>query len=353
MRSLFCTIFLFVAVVQGSELRWNTTSSSHADSVLSSNTLALVAYIIPWTGPSASLLPHWADLSWSLNVPLITVDCSIEKKYCSDRSVHSYPAIRLHKGAEEFVRYRGPPKASDISSFVRLAKLPIVAELDSGNIEGYRNLGINLLVASLEEEDKASRRTFEQVAKEYHDEFIFGVIGSQYFVGNGLSAPGIVIFKADGAETEFFRGPFDKASIRKFILQASRPLIGELTRRTEMGYMTSQKLLAYIFYDNDSDRTTLSRELQLLARKYSDYINFVTIDADEYGHMAGSLGLRSGTFPALTFYSAWKDQVFPYPEIQDITTILVEIFMLDIFQGKVKPIEKESPGSDSMGHDEL
>ena len=115
--------------------------------------------------------------------------------------------------------------------------------------------------------------------------------------------------------------------------------------------MQSHKLLAYIFVSNDAHRISLRRKLDPIAKTYKDYVNFVTIDSEEYGHMAASLGLSGNHYPAFTVYSAWKDQVFPFPRTQRIEVETIEAFLLEILQGQREPWNPETPREGR--HDEL
>jgi hypothetical protein len=67
--------------------------------------------------------------------------------------------------------------------------------------------------------------------------------------------------------------------------------------------------------------------------------------------MALKLGLSANFSPTFTVYSAWKDQVFPFPWSQQIEEGAVEAFLLEILQGKKQPWEPK--GSSTPGHDEL
>ena len=106
---------------------------------------------------------------------------------------------------------------------------------------------------------------------------------------------------------------------------------------------------------SDADRTALRPELYPLAKRYKEYVNFVTIDSKEYGHMAVGLGLSGredeDDYPAFTVYSAWKDQLFPYPEGQGIKADSVEAFLLEILHGTRSPWNSHGPKE--AQHDEL
>jgi protein disulfide-isomerase A1 len=89
-----------------------------------------------------------------------------------------------------------------------------------------------------------------------------------------------------------------------------------------------------------------------MAKKYQEYLSFVTIDAVEYAHMAPSLGLEAGIFPALAVQNPTYGQVFPYDQQRVITAEAVESFILDIVQGRVQP-SANGVGREAAAHDEL
>ena len=89
-----------------------------------------------------------------------------------------------------------------------------------------------------------------------------------------------------------------------------------------------------------------------MAKKYQEYLNFVTIDAVEYAHMAPALGLEAGVFPALTVQNPIYGQVFPYDQRRVITADSVESFIIDIVQGRVQA-SANGARREWTAHDEL
>ena len=93
-----------------------------------------------------------------------------------------------------------------------------------------------------------------------------------------------------------------------------------------------------------------SREFTQLAKKYREYLNFVTIDAVEYAYMAPALGLNVEVFPALAVQNPMMGQVFPFDQTRDITPEAAEGFILDIVQGRAQPSSGATKG---IVHDDL
>lgn len=90
-----------------------------------------------------------------------------------------------------------------------------------------------------------------------------------------------------------------------------------------------------------------------MAKKYRDFISFVTVDALEYAPMTKVLGLPGRSFPALAVENPARGQIFPFTE-DEITAELVDEFIVDIAGGKVKPwTPMPVPDPVSHAHDEL
>ena len=264
------------------------------------------------------------------------------------------------------IRYRGPRRASDITSFVLRASLPTISTVDRKTIQPLLELDpygeSPVFIAYTDSGDTKTRALFTKIAEKHQTQYTFGISDDQELAVEELGhvqvkTPAIVAYKPSISERDVLPlnlpGAKTRTQIEAFISNSAEPLIGELTRRNEMTYLQSQKLLAYVFLTTDTDRVFFRRALYPAAKKYKDYVSFVTIDVEEYGHMASGLGLRKKKYPALTVYSAWKDQVFPFPEEVlekgEAVPDDVELFVRSILTGKREPWKPAGPG----GHDEL
>ena len=93
----------------------------------------------------------------------------------------------------------------------------------------------------------------------------------------------------------------------------------------------------YFFAKTEEKRSEFKSSLKALAKKYEEYLSFVTVDANEYAEMAPALGLRPDIFPALAVQNPSVGQVFPYEQGMKITEQVVETFVLDIVEGRIQP----------------
>ncbi len=76
----------------------------------------------------------------------------------------------------------------------------------------------------------------------------------------------------------------------------------------------------------------------------------MTVDAVEYGHLIPALGLTDTGSPALAVFNPIYGHIFPYYGGKGITLEIVESFVIDIVQGRIKPLGTEEG---RVAHNEL
>lgn len=112
---------------------------------------------------------------------------------------------------------------------------------------------------------------------------------------------------------------------------------------------------------NDKERDDYVKEMRALAKKYQEYLHFTTTDVNEYPHAVEMMGLKRGSSRGLSVQNPNNGDVYPYTRSQPLSAAVVEIFLSDIIQGKVKPFarvgedegEGEEGGRSSRKHEEL
>jgi protein disulfide-isomerase A1 len=226
-----------------------------------------------------------------------------------------------------------------------------------------------VFIAYLAAMDEQLKKSFTSVAKRNRHRFSFGISTDPALaMAENIALGCIVYYNNMHKEQEMLCGENGIADLERWAEKVTMPLIGEMTRRNELRYLNvgfptklpylknadteirkSGKSLIYIFAFTENERKKYREELRPLAKKYEEYLSFVTIDAGEYAHMAPSLGLEEGVFPALAVMNSLMGQVFPFPNGREIEAKTVEAFVLDIVSGKTQP---HTP-SQSIVHDEM
>ncbi|KAL2071719.1 hypothetical protein VTL71DRAFT_12954, partial [Oculimacula yallundae] len=233
---------------------------------------------------------------------------------------------------------------------MKRAILPSVSILEIPDIISFKTSDEYVLIAYLSAADSHLEASFTNVAKRHSDKFTFGIAKDPAGARNeNVPFPSIVCYKADG-DQEIFSGEAGVNALQDFVDTATAPTIGEFTRRNEMKYMKAGKSLVYYFTSNAEDRSAYVASIKPLAKTYKEYLNFVTVDSVELGHMLPTLGLSPDAETALAVYNPMYGQAFPFND-GEITAKAVESFVLGIAQGKVQPLGSQARPSE--GHTEL
>jgi protein disulfide-isomerase A1 len=228
--------------------------------------------------------------------------------------------------------------------------LPAVSEVTKDTIEEFKTADKVVLVAYFAADDKASNETFTSVANGLRDNYLFGATNDATLAkAEGVSQPGLVLYKSFDDGKDVFTEKFDGESIKEFAKVASTPLIGELGHETYNGYMAAGIPLAYIFANTPEEREEFAKELKPLALKHKGAINFATIDAKAFGEHAGNLNLKVGTWPAFAIQRTDKNEKFPYDQDNKITEKDIGTFVEDFLAGKVEPSIKSEPIPETQG----
>ncbi|KAL2129593.1 hypothetical protein VTI74DRAFT_7547 [Chaetomium olivicolor] len=268
---------------------------------------------------------------------------NIEVEVCRQSDVSSFPAIRLIGPDDRQIRYRGPRKALFIQGFLRRTAWPAISHVDSKNVTAFQAIDDVVFVGHFGPPDTLLRRSFTKIAHTYHDRYTFA---TTVLDQRKHSRPMIECYNnPDGIQrstTDIFR-PLD---LRNFIKLCSTPLIPELTRRNELSFYETRKSIVHYFVRDDKEREQYVTELRSLARKYEEYLQFVTTDLNEYPEAAEMMGLKRGV-RGLSVQNPNNGNVYPYRRKEKITVGTVEAFLVNIIQGKFEPWAPEA------GHDEL
>jgi protein disulfide-isomerase A1 len=222
--------------------------------------------------------------------------------------------------------------------------LPSVSSLTKDTLEEFKKADKVVVVAYLDDSDKASINVFNEVADKLRDNYPFGYSNDVALAeAEGVTAPAIVLYKDFDEGKSVFSEKFDVEAIEKFTKTAATPLIGEVGPETYADYMAAAIPLAYIFAETPEERKEISDLLKPIAEAQRGVINFATIDAKAFGAHAGNLNLKADKFPAFAIQDIAKNQKFPFDQDKEITHDAIKAFVDDFVGGKVEPSIKSEP----------
>jgi len=102
--------------------------------------------------------------------------------------------------------------------------------------------------------------------------------------------------------------------------------------------------LAYLFLDpTEEKKEEHINLLKPIAKKYHDKINFVWINAIQFGDHAKALNLREPSWPAFVIQELGTQLKYPYPQEQSLDAGKIEELVEAYISGTLKPELKSNP----------
>ncbi|KAK7720908.1 hypothetical protein SLS64_001201 [Diaporthe eres] len=184
-------------------------------------------------------------------------------------------------------------------------------EISKDNIDAFTGIDDTVFVAYIGLDDHAARETFAEVAKRYREEFTFGVVSDATLTkGEASVSPSVKCYLKDGGTVTRTATSFtDTAALERFVIEASRPVVGELTKYNQ----------------------------QRLLNGYYDSLTCVTVDPLEFPELQEKMGLEHGGFPSGAVHQLSTDRIYPYPRNLPVDSQSLQKWGLDVWQGRIKP----------------
>lgn len=111
------------------------------------------------------------------------------------------------------------------------------------------------------------------------------------------------------------------------------------------------KSIVHYFTSSDEDRESYTSAIRPLAKRYKEYLLFVTTDVNEYPQMLSMTGHKPGSDNVVSVVNSLNGAVFPYRG-RTITADTIEGFLQDVSSGKVKSWDGLHV-DDEIKHEEL
>jgi protein disulfide-isomerase A1 len=215
----------------------------------------------------------------------------------------------------------------------------VISEVaDQANLEAFRTIDDITFVAYLRAEDEAAHTSFRQMAEQYRDEFSFGVVSDPELISNaGINVPAVVCHRPEDEASETFTGFEDPEAFPKWLIEASRLVVSELTPHNHQRFLDRAWPMVYIFAETPAERTELRSTLKRFAKSQYESLTSVAVDPLDFPDLPARLGLTPGRFPAGAVHQLSKDRVYPYPYGRGLTSNDLTKWGIDVWQGRVKP----------------
>ncbi|KAF6812105.1 protein disulfide isomerase [Colletotrichum plurivorum] len=282
---------------------------------------------------SIALEPHWAAVEDGVPTAL-SVDCQASASLCAEHDVASFPAIRFYRPDGTKRHYRGPRKGSEIGAFVNRMLRPVVTPVDKENTSSFRGSDDVVMIAHFTPEETSLGERYADLAERFHDRHAFGLAVAD-------KSPGRIACYNNAIGAMQMSSELDEVdAMEKLLKKCAAPLVPRLTRRNEAEYLNAGKSLVYFFARVDEYLEAWTSAAMPLAKKFHQYITFVTVDLNDYPEMPTHFGLPQNIDDAVALQNPATGQVFPFTG--EITIDAVEEFITDISEGKVEPWDGET-----------
>ncbi|KAL6804593.1 hypothetical protein GGI42DRAFT_352683 [Trichoderma sp. SZMC 28013] len=310
---------------------------------LAENEYTLLAFVAPNLQTSKSFLKEWQTVQKSVSSAAV-IDCLSAATLCQELDVVSFPAIRLYKKDGPTIRYRGPRRAAAIEAFVKRALRPSVQDVDGKKLDEFILSDDIVFLLQLQDEDKILEARFRDFAQEYSDRYSFGITTAKSDRPDGVWCRNSIDQRENDAQDLD-----DPNSLKNFLKICTAELIPQLTRRNEMAHLSSGRSLVYYLSNSEEGRETYTKALKQVAGRYAEFLQFVTVDSNEYPDMARNLGVRSSG--GLAVQNIHNGQVFPFRGDAS-SPDAIDQFIVAISEGRAQPWDGTFD-EELEAHDEL
>lgn len=92
--------------------------------------------------------------------------------------------------------------------------------------------------------------------------------------------------------------------------------------------------MVYYLSNGEADREAYTKTVKRVAQRYAEFLQFVTVDSNEYPDMARNLGVRSGG--GLAVQNVHNGQVFPFRG-DAASPDAIDQFIVAISEGRAQP----------------
>ncbi|EXX78145.1 protein disulfide isomerase PDI1 [Rhizophagus irregularis DAOM 197198w] len=307
--------------------------------------LILIEFFAPWCGHCKALAPEYEEAATALkaeNIKLAKVDCTAETELCAEHEIKGYPTLKVFKDGKAS-EYNGGREANLIISYMKKQALPARTAVNIENFDTFKDSDDKVVIGFFNADDQKEFNIFSQISEELRDDFVFGETGQKEVITKAeVKPPAVILYKKFDEGKNVLEGTFTKEELTSFIKKNALPLLAEIGQDNYASYVDSGLPLAFIFYDDDEQRTDLGKEIEPVAKEFKGKVNFVFIDATKFGQHADNINLKQ-TWPAFGISLPDENLKYPFNQSKEITTESIRDFVDKFVKGEITPSIKSEP----------
>lgn len=327
-------------------------TKANFDETIKNKALIMVEFFAPWCGHCKALAPEYEKAATELkeiDVTLAKVDCTAETDICNSQDVKGFPTLKIFRNGTPS-EYQKARKADEIVAYMTKQTLPALSDVSADNFDEFKEKDKVVVVGFFSEKAGPEFEAFKSLAEKQRDTYIFGAsIDASIAEKEEVKVPGVVMYKKFDEGKNIFpqnvEGDEPKLELKdleNFVLVNSVPLIDDIGPENYMKYHDSGLPLGFVFVASDEHRKTLGKVFEPLAKQHRGKLNFVYIDANQFGGHAANLNLKEN-WPAFGIQYPEKNLKYPFDQSKEITSEAVSAFVDEFLGGKISPSIKSQP----------
>ena len=238
--------------------------------------------------------------------------------------------------------YSGPRQTEGIVSYMIKQSLPAITDVTGDKHSEF--IHADKLVAVLYTGTKTDPPApeFSIAAEKHRDDWLFGH-STDINAANaaGVVPPSLVLYRSFDEPRLVYPYPITSAKvvdIEQWISDLTIPYLDQVGPDNYAIYAESARPLAYLFLDpSEENKEEHLNLIKPIAKKFHNKVNFVWIDAVQFGDHAKALNLHQSKWPAFVLQELGTQLKFPYPQEQSLDAGKIDEMVESYLAGNLKP----------------
>jgi protein disulfide isomerase family A protein 3 len=313
--------------------------------------VTIVKFYAPWCGHCKRMAPEYEKAAKTLKendppVPLVDVDCTVEKAVCQKYDVSGYPTLKVFRNGVKTNDYSGGREAADFVKFLAGQAGPAASETnDVDKYESLVNGKKHVVFGFFDDANADGYKAFQKAADELRETVKFTyTFNADVLKAAGKESGSIALYRPKVMKSKFEeqvvdydKGKYTIGLVRNWVLEGVRGLAPILAgdKQDDAGY--PQIMCAYnVDYERDPKGTQYWRNrIMKVAQKFTGkHLNFVVGNHQEWGQQLTEANIKTdGKIPVCV---AYDDKATKYMMTAEFNMDTFEAFINDYQGGKLE-----------------